>query len=116
MLPMLEATLDEIEGKLLKLSVSQLCGLCERLKLNVGEGETHASRAEKMQYLEGKDVVSLEDEGLSVLWIRKDKIDSLRMGDEEEIDSASSVERKTITKRQRKVDLERHPTDVMGTA
>ncbi len=43
MLPVWEATLDEIESKLLDLSALQMRSLCEMLKLNVGEGETHTS-------------------------------------------------------------------------
>ncbi len=44
MLPVWEATLDEIESKLLDLSALQMRSLCEMLKLNVGEGETHTPR------------------------------------------------------------------------
>ena len=80
MLPVWEATLDEIEGKLLELSASQLRDLCEMLMLNVREDETHTPRALRrriLQYLEGDDVVSLEDEGLSMLLDKKEKIDSL---------------------------------------
>ncbi len=44
MLPVWEATLDEIESKLLVLSALLMISLCEMLKLNVGEGETHTPR------------------------------------------------------------------------
>ncbi len=44
MLPVWEATLDEIESKLLELSTLQMRSLCEMLKLSVGEGETHTPR------------------------------------------------------------------------
>ncbi len=67
MLPVWEATLDEIESKLIELSALQMRSLCEILKLNVGEGETHTPRTLRrriMQHLEGDDVVLHEDEGL----------------------------------------------------
>ncbi len=112
MLPVWEATLDEIESKLLELSISQLTRLCEMLKLNVGEGETHppcALRRRILQYLEGDEIVSLEDEGLSLLLDIKEKIDGLRNYDDEETYSSPSVERETRDEIQRKVVLERHP-------
>ncbi len=74
MLPVWEATLDKIESKLLELSALQMRSLCEMLKLNVGEGETHTHTS----HAKGDDVVLLEDEGLSILLDAKEKIDSLR--------------------------------------
>ncbi len=105
MLPVWEATLDEIESKLLELSALQMRSLCEMLKLNVGEGETHTPRTLRrriMQHLEGDDVVLHEDEGLSILLDAKEKIDSLRNNDEVETDSSSSAERETNTEGQKK--------------
>jgi len=119
MLPVWEATLDEIESKLLELSASQLRSLCEMLMLNVGEDETHTPRALRrriLQHLEGDDVVSLEDEGLSMLLETKEKIESLRSVDEEETESSSSVGVEATNEVQRKVDLERHSVGVSGIA
>ncbi len=45
MLSVWEATLDEIESKLLDLSALQMRSLCEMLKLNVGRVKhTHLAR------------------------------------------------------------------------
>ncbi len=109
MLSVWEASLDEIESKLLELSTLQMRSLCEMLKLNVGEGETHTPRTLRrriLQHLEGDDVVLLEDEGLSILLDAKEKIDSLRNNDDEETDSSFSAERETSTKGQRKLRLQ----------
>lgn len=119
MLPVWEATLDEIEGKLLELSASQLRDLCEMLMLNVREDETHTPRALRrriLQYLEGDDVVSLEDEGLSMLLDTKEKIDSLINVDEEKTERSSSAENEETNEGQRKVDLEHHSVGVSGIA
>ena len=119
MLPVWEATLDEIEGKLLELSASQLRDLCEMLMLNVREDETHTPRALRrriLQYLEGDDVVSLEDEGLIMLLDMKEKIDSLINADEEKTERSSSAENEETNEGQRKVDLEYHSVGVSGIA
>lgn len=105
MLPVWEATLDEIEGKLIELSASQLRDLCEMLMLNVKEDETHTPRALRrriLQYLEGDDV-SLEDEGLSMLLDTKGKIDSLINVDEEKTERSSSAEDEETNEGQKKL-------------
>ncbi len=86
----------------------QIRSLCEMLKLNVEEGETHTPcmlRIRILQHLEEDDICLLEDEGISILLDAKDKIDSLRNNDKEETDSSSCAEHETSSEGQQKVAL-----------
>lgn len=79
MLPVWEETFVEIEGKLLTLTVDELACLCQLLGIEEKNDDSpRILRRRILQYLEGEDVVSLEDEGLALLLQLNEKIDCLR--------------------------------------
>lgn len=80
MSPEWEKVVRDIEEKLLTLSASDLNDICTALGLTVDENDKELPRKLRrfiLQYLEGDDVVSREDEGMSVLLDLNDKIGDL---------------------------------------
>lgn len=76
-----ESTLGQIEEKLLTLPAVELCDLCTMLELPISEEDKHLPRKMRriiLQYLEGEDVISLEDEGMSLLLKVGDRIEELK--------------------------------------
>lgn len=76
-----ENVVAEIEEKLLTLSASELNDICAALSLTVDMSERDLPRKLRrriLQYVEGEEVTSREDEGLSVLLQLNDKIDELK--------------------------------------
>lgn len=76
-----EEVVGEIEGKLLTLLASDLNDICAALNVDVEESEKDSARVLRrriLQYLEGDDVTSLEDAGMSVLLDLNDKIDDVK--------------------------------------
>lgn len=77
-----EEVVGEIEGKLLTLLASELNDICAALDLDVEEREKDSARVLRrriLQYLEGDDVTSLEDGGMSVSLDLRDKIDDVKI-------------------------------------
>ncbi len=100
-----ENVVSEIEEKLLTLSASELNEICEALNLIVDKSERDLPRKLRrriLQFLEGEDVTSQEDEGMSVLLQLKDNIDELKKkNDDDELPL-------------QQIGQERHPVDEIG--
>lgn len=76
-----ENVVAEIEEKLLTLSASELNDICAALSLTVDMSERDLPRKLRkriLQCVEGEEVTSQEDVGLSVLLQLNDKIDELK--------------------------------------
>ncbi|MGH0182395.1 UNVERIFIED_CONTAM: hypothetical protein FKN15_009407 [Acipenser sinensis] len=79
-----DALLTEIEGKLLPLGLDELREICKLLNITVKEDEGAPAKTPRflrkliIAYLEGDDVINLEDEGMSVLLELNDQLDCLR--------------------------------------
>ncbi len=100
-----ENVVSEIEEKLLTLSASELNDICAALNLIVDKSERDLPcklRRRILQFLEGEDVTSQEDEGLSVLLQLNDNIDELKKkNDDDELPL-------------QQIGQERHPVDEIG--
>ncbi len=75
-----ESIVAEIEEKLLTLKAPDLNDVCEALSLTVDERDQDVPRKLRrliIQYIEGEEIISREDEGISVLLELNDKIDEL---------------------------------------
>lgn len=76
-----ETLVAEIEEKLLTLTASNLNDICWALSLTVETSEKDLPRKLRrniLQYLEGEDVISQEDEGMSLLLQVNDKIEEIK--------------------------------------
>lgn len=77
-----EDMLEIIEEKLITLPVLRLVELCtETLRIAINDKDKDSPRKLRrliLQHLEGDDVTSLEDEGMSLLLEINDKIDELK--------------------------------------
>jgi len=81
MSPDWESTMAEIEEKLLTLKAPELNDVCSELSLTVDGCDKDVPRKLRrqiLQYVEGKDVISREDEGMSLLLQLNDRIDELK--------------------------------------
>lgn len=75
-----ESVVAEIEEKLLTLKASDLNELCATLSLTIHKDDTDIPRKLRrqiLQFIEGEDVISREDEGMSLLLELNDRIDEL---------------------------------------
>ena len=103
-----ESTVAEIEEKLVTLKAPDLNDVCTGLSLTVDRRDKDVPRKLRrhiLQYIEGDDVISREDKGLSLLLELNDKIDEL-IEKSEEIDEFSP----------KKVVEDHHPVDENETA
>ena len=81
MSPEWESVVAEIEEKLLTLKAPDLNDVCAALSITVQERDKDLPRKLRrliLQYIEGEDIISLEDGGMFVLLELNDKIDALR--------------------------------------
>lgn len=102
-----ESVMEEIEEKLLTLSAPELSDICTVLGLAVDESYRDLPRRLRriiLQYLEGDEVTSLEDEGISVLLKLNNNIDELKHKNGD--DASESGE----------MFLQHHPVGKGGTA
>lgn len=100
--------MEQIEEKLHTLSAPELNEVCAALDLVVDESDRDLPRKLRrliLQCLEGKDVTSLEDEGMSLLLSLSDQIDELKKKNEGKTDTQP-----------KQAASEHHPVDESGIA
>ncbi|KAL7842136.1 hypothetical protein SRHO_G00238250 [Serrasalmus rhombeus] len=76
-----ENIIREIEEKLLTLTVSELNGICTALDLTVEKNDQDSPRKLRrhiLHYLEGEDVISREDGGMTMLLQLNDQLDEIK--------------------------------------
>lgn len=94
-----EKVVEEIEEKLLTLSAPDLNDICAALSLAEDKNEKDSPRMLRrciLQYLEGEDITSREDEGMSVLLELNDKIDEVK---QKNIESNESFPQQVVQER-----------------